>query len=303
MLKQGFFVGTIRHRRYRPKPHEFTYDMYWSLLDLDKLESTFAQSKLWSLERWNLISFRNKDFHQSSDIQEANIFETSAPETNIPETSAPGKNTPETNKTSINKQAILETIRQRTGESFSGQVFMLSHLRYLGFNFNSVCFYFCFENENLKYIVSEITNTPWGERHSYLHDCNQGQKQGNVYQFEFDKEFHVSPFLTMDMHYQWLFKVVQDELRIHMVVNQKGSGQKFFDATFTADFVPFSKSSMRKLVLTRPLQPLKMVAAIYWQAFKLWLKKIPFVAHPKLTKDSQIGEAKAETGKRAQGRE
>lgn len=298
MLKQGFFVGSIRHRRYRPRPHEFTYEMYWSLLDLDKLEETFAQSKLWSLEKWNLISFRNKDFHQSSDIQEANALET-----NILETSIPEINTSEKNKTSINKQAILETIRQRTGESFSGQVFMLSHLRYLGFNFNSVCFYFCIEKGNLKYIVSEITNTPWGERHSYLHDCNQGQKQGSVYQFEFDKEFHVSPFLTMDMHYQWLFKVEQDGLRIHMVVNQKGSGQKFFDATFTADFIPLTQSSMRKLVLTRPLQPLKMVVAIYWQAFKLWLKKIPFVAHPKLTKNSQSGEAKDETGKRAQGRE
>lgn len=298
MLKQGFFVGSIRHRRYRPRPHEFTYEMYWSLLDLDKLEETFAQSKLWSLEKWNLISFRNKDFHQSSDIQEAKALET-----NILETSIPEINTSEKNKTSINKQAILETIRQRTGESFSGQVLMLSHLRYLGFNFNSVCFYFCIEKGNLKYIVSEITNTPWGERHSYLHDCNQGQKQGSVYQFEFDKEFHVSPFLTMDMHYQWLFKVEQDGLRIHMVVNQKGSGQKFFDATFTADFIPLTQSSMRKLVLTRPLQPLKMVVAIYWQAFKLWLKKIPFVAHPKLTQNSQSGEAKDETGKRAQGRE
>lgn len=288
MLKQGFMVGEIRHRRYRPKPHEFTYAMYWSLLDLDKLEETFAKSKLWSLERWNLISFRNKDFHQNS-----RIIESSLPENRLPET----------NKTSINKRALIETIRQRTGENFSGQVFMLSHLRYLGFNFNSVCFYFCVENDNLKYIVSEITNTPWGERHSYLHDCMEGQKGNNVYQFEFDKEFHVSPFLTMDMHYQWLFKVEEEQLRIHMVVNQKNTNHKFFDATFTADFIPLTQSNMRKLVLSRPLQPLKMVAAIYWQAFKLWLKKIPFVPHPKFNKDSHSGEDEAETGKRNQGRE
>lgn len=278
MLKQGFIVGEIRHRRYRPRPHEFTYAMYWSLLDLDKLEETFATSKLWSFEKWNLISFRNKDFHQNPSITS-------------------------TYKGNINKQAIIETIRQRTGETFEGQVFMLSHLRYLGFNFNSVCFYFCVENGDLKFIVSEITNTPWGERHSYLHDCKEGHKGGNIYQFEFDKEFHVSPFLSMDMHYQWLFKVEDDELRIHMVVNQKNTNHKFFDATFTANFIPLTQSNMRKLVLSRPLQPLKMVAAIYWQALKLWLKKIPFVPHPKFSKDSQGGEVETGTGKRTQGRE
>ncbi len=287
MLKQGFMVGEIRHRRYRPKPHEFTYEMYWSLLDLDKLEETFAKSKLWSLEKWNLISYRNKDFHQNSKNKENNL--------------------PESNKTNINKQAILDTIRQRTGDNFSGQVFMLSHLRYLGFNFNSVCFYFCYENDNLKYIVSEITNTPWGERHSYLHRCDEGKKDGksgdNLFQFEFDKAFHVSPFLTMDMHYQWLFKVEDEELRIHMVVNQKRTHYKFFDATFTVDYLPLTKSNMRKLVLTRPLQPLKMVAAIYWQALKLWLKKIPFVPHPKFNKDTHSGDVGAEAGKRNQGRE
>lgn len=302
MLNQGFMVGEIRHRRYRPKSHEFTYKMYWSLLDLDKLEETFSESKLWSLERWNLISFRNKDFHQNSLISESGIKDSGIKENGIRENSIP-----QINKTSINKQAIIETIRQQTGKNFSGKVFMLSHLRYLGFNFNSVCFYFCYQNDNLKYIVSEITNTPWGERHSYLHLCDEGKRGGkngdNLFQFEFDKEFHVSPFLTMDMHYQWLFKVEDDELRIHMVVNQKRTNHKFFDATFTADYLPLTKINMRKLVLSRPLQPLKMVSAIYWQALKLWLKKIPFVPHPKFDKDSSSGDVGAEAGKRNQGRE
>ncbi|MCW9029629.1 MAG: DUF1365 domain-containing protein [Kangiella sp.] len=269
MLKQGFFVGSIRHRRYRPKPHEFTYDMYWSLLDLDKLPETFSQSKLWSFEKWNLISFRHKDFHQNSLSSE-------------------------TNKSTSNKEAIVETIRQKTGDTFTGQVFLLSHLRYLGFNFNSVCFYFCVEDGELQYIVSEITNTPWGERHAYIHVCGEGKQADNLYKFEFDKAFHISPFLAMDMHYQWLFKVEDKELRVHMVVNQKKTNSKFFDATFTADFVPLSQSSMRSIVLKRPLQPLKMVAAIYWQALKLWLKKIPFVPHPRQDKESHKGEPKSD---------
>ncbi len=270
MLKQGFFVGSIRHRRYRPKRHEFTYDMYWSLLDLDKLPETFSKSRLWSYEKWNLISFRSKDFHQNFNLGQSN------------------------NSSVLNKYSIVETIRERTGKAFKGQVFLLSHLRYLGFNFNSVCFYFCVENSELKYILSEITNTPWGERHTYLHQCNEGKQGDNLYKFEFDKAFHISPFLTMDMHYQWLFKIEDDELRIHMVVNQKNTDHKFFDATFTADFIPLTQSSMRTLVLKRPFQPLKMMVGIYWQAFKLWLKKIPFVPHPQGGKKSHKGEPKSD---------
>ncbi len=247
--EQGLFSGSIRHQRYHPKPHEFSYRMYWTLLDLDQLESTFSRSRFWSLERWNLLSFRRRDYHHAH----------------------PGSDL---------KAAVTDTIAERTGKRFQGRMQVLTHLRFLGFNFNSVTFYFCSDDTGLRFIVAEITNTPWGEQHLYVLDCERCQQQTpDFYQFEFSKQFHISPFITMDMTYRWGFKLERDGIRIHMV-NLREDGSKIFDATFTSTRTPLSKAAMRWIPLRRPWQPLKMIAAIYWQALRLWLKRIPFVEHP-----------------------
>lgn len=260
MLSSGIYNGEIRHRRYVPKRHEFTYKMYWSLLDLDNLETDFKKHKLWSLEKWNLISFKAKDFHSRS-----------------------GLNT---------KDSIIKTIKDRTGEDFSGKIFLFSHLRFLGLNFNSVCFYFCIDDEGFKYIVAEITNTPWGERHPYVLKCDE--VSDSKFHFEFKKEFHVSPFIKMDMLYRWSFIFDDESLRVHMVVNKINSDVKIFDATFTGDYLALTNQNMTSMMLKKPFQPVKMILAIYWQALKLWLKKVRFVEHPKhqLKKDLNPNKGK-----------
>ncbi len=245
MIKQGFYKGQIRHKRYQPKIHQFSYKMYWSLLDLDKLQQTFKQNKLWSIEHWNLVSFFRKDFHYLENL--------------------------------TNKQSIIETIKKRTGYDFIGKVYLLSHLRYLGYNFNSVTFYFCIGERGLEFIISEITNTPWGERYPYILDCRE--INGENYQFDFKKVFHISPFINMDMDYQWGFFFYNEELRIHMVVRNPEQG-KIFDATFTGHFLPLNSSNMTKIAIRHPLQPIKMIFGIYWQAMKIWLKRIPVFDHP-----------------------
>lgn len=256
MLKNSIVKGWVRHRRYKPKAHEFEYDMTWTLLDLDQVEDTFKCSKAWSIETFNLFSYRAQDFHIHPEVDNSGV----APR--------------------ITKLSVIQTIHDRTGKDFHGKVYMMSHLRSYGYNFNSVCFYFCYEEgtDNLQFLICEITNTPWGERHSYVFECDVNND--DVYQFEFDKEFHVSPFIQMDMKYRWTFKVEAEEVRVHMVVNDLDN-KKYFDATFTGKFVPLKASSMKWLALTSPLQPLKMSLTIYWQALKLWLKRIKYQSHPK----------------------
>ncbi|NVK21759.1 MAG: DUF1365 domain-containing protein [Kangiellaceae bacterium] len=255
LLNPGFIIGTIRHNRYSPRPHLFTYNMYWSLLDLELVESNARKLKWLSYESWNLLSFRRKDFHHNG------------------------------NKS--NKASIQDFIQKNTGNNFKGKVYLLSHLRVFGFNFNSVCFYFCVNDDSeLEYIVSEITNTPWGERHPYLHICQGNKKPSGCYVFHFEKKFHISPFVSMNMDYQWLFKLEQDHLRIHMKVNKQQSDKaanknKVLDVTFTGKHLPLTQSIMNKMLLKHPFQPMKMVWRIYWQALKLWLKKTPFFSHPK----------------------
>lgn len=256
MLKNSIVNGWVRHHRYHPKSHKFEYNMTWTLLDLDQVGDVFKGSKTWSIEKFNVFSYRANDFHTNTKVSKS------------------------IKASNFTKCSIIQTIRDKTGKDFTGKVFMLSHLRSFGYNFNSVCFYFCYDQtgQKLEFLVSEITNTPWGERHSYIFECEHSSN--NTYQFEFDKEFHVSPFISMDMKYRWTFKVDDEHLRIHMVVNNQEQ-KKYFDATFTADFVPLEVSNMTWLALTSALQPLKMSLSIYWQALKLWLKRIKLQSHPK----------------------
>ena len=255
MLDQGFILGTIRHNRYFPKPHLFTYKMYWSLVDLDKVQQEAKKYRWLSHESWNILSFRQKDFLRVDD--------------------------------KTNKQSIQGLIQKRTGKPFTGKVLLLSHLRFLGFNFNSVSFYFCINPDGeLGYIVSEITNTPWEERHPYLHICSDSVKRVNCHVFNFDKEFHISPFVSMNMGYQWLFKIEDKKLRIHMKVSKKSNHEsdgkkKILDVTFTGRHLPLTQANLNRMLFKHPFQPMKMVWRIYWQAFRLWLKKTPFYSHPK----------------------
>lgn len=262
MLENSLVNGWIRHRRYYPKRHEFEYDMHWTLLDLDKVEQQFELSRLWSVERFNLVSYRTKDFHQGLSDNRVGHSKSAS---------------------QANKQAVINSIKERTGKTFSGKVFMLSHLRSYGYNFNSACFYFCYNQNQLQFIICEITNTPWGERHSYILDCEEKPRTanpGDVFQFEFSKAFHVSPFIQMDMTYRWTFKLSKQNVRVHMVV-LKEDKEKYFDATFTGEFIPLNKKAMTRVATRYALQPLKMSLSIYWQAFKLWLKRVTFYEHPK----------------------
>lgn len=261
MLEEGFLIGNIRHHRHIPKPHLFDYSMYWSLLDLDLITTNSRQYRFLSNERWNVFSFRKNDFYSEKKLN--------------------------------NKESISNLIFKQTGQKFNGKILLLSHLRFLGFNFNSVSFYFCINQQGkLEHIVSEITNTPWGERHPYLLSCDKSSQRGECYIFNFNKEFHISPFVSMEMDYQWLFKIQQDQLRIHMKVMKKSSPEnydmnsidqklKVVDVTFTGKHIPLSQRSLNSMIIKYPFQPLKMAWRIYWQALKLWLKKTPFYSHPK----------------------
>jgi uncharacterized protein len=244
MLPDGIYRGWVHHQRHLPKNHEFQYPLAMLMLDLDELQSHFKRSRFWSLERFNLISFYRKDYLQSD-------------QTDL-------------------KQAVVELIQQRSGESFSGTVKILTHPRYLGFIFNPVTFYFCYEQQQLKFIVAEINNTPWNERYAYVLKVNQQQNQ--PWRFDFDKQFHISPFMPMDIQYHWRFQLEQDAININMVLLREGERQ--FDATLQADFQPMTARSMRWLPIRYPLQTLRVVMRIYWQALRLWGKHTPSFSHP-----------------------
>lgn len=244
-MDSALAVGRVWHRRLTPREHRFDYQVCYSLLDLAELKRLFAASRWWSLERANLVSFRRADYFGD-----------------------PARNL---------DVAVRERVEQETGSRPSGRILLLTHLRQWGVCFNPVSFYVCLDGSGQpEFILADIHNTPWNQRHAYVLDCRN--QPGPDYRFEFAKAFHVSPFLPMQLGYDWRFRFEQKRIGIHMLVMEGDS--HYLSAGMKLNLEPLSPRLMRRMPLRFPLMTARVVAAIYWQALRLWIKRVPFHTHP-----------------------
>lgn len=254
------YEGRVRHRRFAPRPHSFEYRIFYTWLDLDELEQVFARRWFWSTRRFALARFRRSDY---------------LGDPNVPL-----------------KQAVQDKVEQATGRRPQGPIRLLTHLRYFGFVFNPVSFYYCFDEDDsrVEAIVAEITNTPWGERHAYVLPVTKNQAPSRHLRFDLRKDFHVSPFMPMDIDYDWFFSAPDARLNVHMVNLRDKT--KLFDATLSLARRPMTARNCASVLLRYPLLTLKVIGAIYWQALRLYLKRIPLFTHPQKIATPKTGGAK-----------
>ena len=245
-MKSGLYEGTLYHSRRDATRHDFRYRLFLLYLDLEELPRVFERRWLWSSRRPNLVWFRRADYMGPAD------------------------------------RPLDEVVRDRVEEELGrrprGAVRMLTQLRTFGYVFNPVTFYYCFdEHDRLEAVASEITNTPWRERHTYVVDARTSEDP-ELAEARFAKTFHVSPFFDMDHEYRWRFSAPGESLGVHMTNVREGS--EVFHAGLECRRKELSGGTLAAALLTHPLLTLRVHLAIYWQAARLWWKRAPFHVHP-----------------------
>jgi DUF1365 family protein len=251
--RSGIYRGRVAHSRQLPRAHAFTYRLFMMYLDLDELDEVFRGRWLWSARRPALAWFRRADY----------LGDAAVPL----------------------DEAVRAEAARLTGRRPTGPIRMLTHLRYYGYVQNPVTFYYCFtpDGARIETILAQITNTPWNERHTYAMtagggDAGEETEVPTDRAHHFDKAFHVSPFMEMDHEYVWRFSDPGETLRVHM--ENHASGAKVFDAALSLKRIEITGPALASALAEYPFMTLRVAAGIYVQALRLWLKRIPFYAHP-----------------------
>ncbi len=254
-MHSAIYKGYLRHRRYRPKAHRFCYRVFMMYLDLDELESVLQTSRWWSRKSWRPARFVREDFLGDPRLPLAD--------------------------------AVRKRIFEETGREHRGPVRLLANLRYFGYSINPISVYYCFDDaEKLQFIVSEVTNTPWGERQSYVLECDPERATQRI---GFQKLMHVSPFNPMNMDYQWRCNCPGKVLSLNL--DAEIEGETHVDATLALKRHEIDAQSMAGVLLQYPWMTAKVAFTIYWQALKIWVKRNPFYDHPRFGKQAPLEQS------------
>tara|TARA_Y100001936_G_scaffold181567_1_gene178649 strand:- start:1129 stop:1890 length:762 start_codon:yes stop_codon:yes gene_type:complete len=239
-MTSSIYNGTVIHKRFKPKTHYFKYSVFSLLIDLSELETLDKKIKFFSFNKFNLISFFEKD-HGSRDGSslikwvKKNLYENNIQYNNI-------------------------TIK------------LLCYPRIFGYVFNPLSVFFIYDNnEKLISILYEVKNT-FGEQHTYIFKVENDSK---LFQHNCAKKFHVSPFIEMNCNY--FFRILKPGEKISIIIDQYQINEKILYASQDGNRANFDSKELLKSYLKHPLMTFKIISAIHYEAFKLWTKGVRFI--------------------------
>ncbi len=244
-MHSALYTGTVAHRRHIPRAHFFSYPFFMYFFNLAELERPLHCGRWFSTSRWALSRFHRADYY--GDAKESLC------------------------------QAVARRMEEITGHPVAGDVYGLLNMRTLGLYFSPVNFYYGFDHRGrLSHFLAEVSNTPWNERHQYGHFFGDADLS-----FSHSKEFKVSPFNPVEQHYTWRLSAPTEKLNITIeVADDRGH---VFDATLNFTKRPLNRKILRNHLLRIPMMTAYILSRIYWQALKIYLKKIPYIPYRRQT--------------------
>jgi uncharacterized protein len=235
MIEACLYRGTVTHRRLRPVSHMLNYTVTALLIDVDKIAETVRQHRLLSYNCFNIFALDDRD-HGKGDGTTIRDFAWSL-------------------------------VKSKTGTDDVQQIFMLCYPRLLGFVFNPITTYFCVDNAHrIRLMIYEVHNT-FGGRHNYVTEAIDVDEPNY---FETAKKFYVSPFNKIEGHYG--LKASSPLERVSVGVALTTQDGPLLNAYFAGHRVALNDGNLLRVFFSYPLMTLKVVAAIHFEALKLWLK-------------------------------
>ncbi|MFT6106161.1 MAG: DUF1365 family protein [Rickettsiales bacterium] len=242
--KPFLIKGAISHRRFFPKKNHFNYKSTYISFPLSRTSS--LNKSLFSLNKFNLFGFYPKDYG---------------------------------NKNSQNIKGWIENILQENEIYSIKEIVLVTHPRILGYSFNPVSFWLCFDEEkNLIAVLSEVSNT-CGQKHNYLCFKNGLKPIESTDWIEAKKEFYVSPFMEIEGKYQFRFQI--QENKMNLFINYLVGGKLKLSTSLKCNLKELTNKNLLVIFLKIPFATFKTVILIYYQAIKLFLKSIKHHPYPK----------------------
>lgn len=241
----SLYVGAVTHLRTHVARHGFRYPLYMHLFDLTRLDAINGTSRLLGYNRRRPVGLHDADHLDGAPL--------------LP--------------------AVRAVIERHGGRWPGGRVLLLTHPRLFGYVFNPISLFYCFDRDDaLDTVVAEVSNT-FGERHVYVLDAPASGSRGNgTLTWDEKKVFHVSPFLEMDGTYR--FALAPPGEAVEVDIDLEVAGQRRLATRLRLKRRPLTDGSLALMLLRYPLMTFRVIAAIHWEALRLWWKGVKYLPKP-----------------------